>query len=83
MTAQVDPSEPGGTSGRARTVGGMRCVECAREKVPEERGWVTVLSPSGAMRIHYCTECMIELVQRATAVDDDEAGADEDDADDG
>jgi len=49
----------------------MRCVECAREKLPEERGWVTVLSPSGAMRIHYCADCMIELVHRATAVDDE------------
>ena len=56
----------------------MRCVECGREHKPAERGWVTVLSPSGAMRIHYCTECMIELVQRATAVDDEDA----DDADD-
>ena len=77
MTTQVDQSEPGGRIGHARTVGGMRCVECGREKVPEERGWVTVLSPSGAMRIHYCAECMIELVQRATAVDDDAADADD------
>jgi hypothetical protein len=55
----------------------MRCVECGREKVLEERGWVTVLSPSGTMRIHYCAECMIELVQRATAVDDEAADADD------
>jgi hypothetical protein len=56
----------------------MRCVECGREKLPEERGWVTVLSPSGTMRIHYCSECMIELVRRATSTDD----TDVDDADD-
>jgi hypothetical protein len=48
----------------------MRCVECAVEKEPEERGWVTVLSPSGAVRIHYCPSCIAELVQRANAVDD-------------
>jgi hypothetical protein len=47
----------------------MRCVECAREKTTDERGWVTVLSPSGAVRIHYCPTCMVELVQRAYAVD--------------
>jgi hypothetical protein len=49
----------------------MRCVECTREKTPDERGWVTVLSPSGAVRIHYCPNCMVELVQRAYAVDDE------------
>lgn len=48
----------------------MRCVECVREKVPDERGWVTVLSPSGATRIHYCPDCMVQLVQRAYAVED-------------
>ncbi len=48
----------------------MRCVECAAEKNPEERGWVTVLSPSGATRIHYCPACIANLVQRANAVDD-------------
>jgi hypothetical protein len=47
----------------------MRCVECAREKDPAERGWVTVLSPSGALRIHYCPDCMTDLVRRANAVD--------------
>jgi hypothetical protein len=25
-----------------------------------------VLSPSGALRIHYCPECMEDLVRRAT-----------------
>lgn len=51
----------------------MRCVECGLVKEPEKRGWVTVLSPSGAVRIHYCPDCMVQLVQRANAVDD-EAG---------
>jgi hypothetical protein len=50
----------------------MRCVECSRAKNPDERGWVTVLSPSGALRIHYCPNCMVELVSRATAVEDAE-----------
>lgn len=67
---QVDQPEPAGRSGRGRTVGDMRCVECSREKTPDERGWVTVLSPSGAMRIHYCADCMVELVRRATSADD-------------
>ena len=53
----------------------MRCVECGCEKEPEQRGWVTVLSPSGAIRIHYCPACMVELVERANTVDDEaEAG---------
>jgi hypothetical protein len=34
---------------------------------------VTVLSPSGAMRIHYGSECMVELVHRATGTDADDA----------
>jgi hypothetical protein len=49
----------------------MRCVECGHEKKPDERGWVTVLSPAGERRIHYCCTCMEDLVRRATA--DDEA----------
>jgi hypothetical protein len=48
----------------------MHCVECAVEKNPDERGWVTVLSPSGAVRIHYCPACIAELVQRAYAVEE-------------
>jgi hypothetical protein len=47
----------------------MRCVDCGREKIADERGWVTVLSPSGTTRIHYCPNCMVELVQRAFATD--------------
>jgi hypothetical protein len=48
----------------------MRCVECAAKKNPEERGWVTVLSPSGAARIHYCPACIANLVRHAYAVDE-------------
>jgi hypothetical protein len=48
----------------------MRCVECGCEKDPDQRGWVTVLSPSGALRIHYCPDCMVDLVSRATATGD-------------
>ena len=48
----------------------MRCVECGYEKHPAERGWVTVLSPSGARRIHYCPGCMTNLVARATAAEE-------------
>jgi hypothetical protein len=43
----------------------MRCVECGSERDPSERGWVTVLSPQ-ALRIHYCPDCMSELVTRTT-----------------
>lgn len=47
----------------------MRCVECGCEKNPEQRGWVTVLSPSGALRIRYCPDCMSDLICRSTASD--------------
>jgi hypothetical protein len=52
----------------------MRCVECGNHKCAEERGWVTVLSPSGAIRVHYCPDCMADLVSRpgfAGEADDD------------
>jgi hypothetical protein len=52
----------------------MRCVECGCEKNPDQRGWVTVLSPSGALRIHYCPDCMADLICRSSiseAVSDD------------
>jgi NAD-dependent SIR2 family protein deacetylase len=55
----------------------MRCVECGRQKDRAERGWVTVLSPSGALRIHYCPDCMEELVRRANAVEDSADRADD------
>jgi len=48
----------------------MRCVECGSEKDPDQRGWVTVLSPSGALRIHYCPDCMADLVSRSTTADE-------------
>jgi hypothetical protein len=35
-------------------------------KEPEERGWVTVLSPAGERRIHYCFSCMEALLRPAT-----------------
>jgi hypothetical protein len=49
----------------------MRCTECGRQKKPDERAWVTVLSPSGEQRIHYCCDCMDELVGRKAAVEND------------
>lgn len=55
----------------------MRCVECGHEKDPDERGWVTVLSPSGERRIHYCCDCMESLVRRAMAVEEPDDAADE------
>ena len=55
--------------GPGPTVGVMRCVECGCEKNPDQRGWVTVLSPSGALRIHYCPECMADLICRSSASD--------------
>ncbi len=51
----------------------MRCSECGREKQPDERGWVTVLAPSGEQRVHYCCDCMDELVGRRAAVDNGQA----------
>ena len=51
------------------TVQIMRCVECGCEKDPDQRGWVTVLSPSGALRIHYCPECMADLICRSSVSD--------------
>ena len=60
-----------------RTVADMRCVECGHEKNPDERGWVTVLSPSGERRIHYCCDCMESLVRRAMAVEAPDDAVDE------
>jgi hypothetical protein len=42
-----------------------RCVECSRDRNPGEQGWVTVLAQARALRIHYCPECINDLVDRA------------------
>jgi len=47
----------------------MRCVECGRLKKLDERGWVTVLSPSGQLRIRYCPDCIADLVFRSSTAD--------------
>jgi hypothetical protein len=41
------------------------CILCGREKDPAELGWVTVLAEERVHRIHYCPECMENLVKRA------------------
>jgi hypothetical protein len=51
----------------------MTCIECGRARQPEERGWVTVLSPSGEQRTHYCPDCMEKLLGHASATDADRA----------
>jgi hypothetical protein len=56
----------------------MRCVECGRVKEPDERGWVTVLSPSGERRIDYCCDCMADLLGRASTADEVDDYADRD-----
>ena len=48
------------------------------KKDPSERGWVTVLSPSGERRINYCCNCIEELVRRASAADEIDDYADDD-----
>lgn len=61
---------------RSPTVVVVQCVECSREKDPEERAWVTVLTPSGALRIHYCPDCMAELTGHgASTAGEDADGA--------
>ena len=45
----------------------MLCVLCGREKDPPELGWVTVLAEERAHRIHYCPDCMEDLVKRPCA----------------
>ena len=63
--------------GTGRTVPLVRCVECGHVKDCDERGWVTVLSPSSDPRIHYCCNCMETLVRRARADEAEEAEATE------
>jgi hypothetical protein len=56
----------------------MRCIECGSQKCAEQRGWVTVLSPSGTLRIHYCPDCMANLVSRSPVADEvDDSAEDE------
>jgi hypothetical protein len=43
----------------------MCCVECGRERTPEDRGWVAVFSPAGEPRLVYCPECVIGLLRGA------------------
>lgn len=73
----MSPAAPTGNPGGGRTVLLVRCVECGHVKEPDERGWVTVLSPSGSRRIHYCPTCIEELVQRASTADEVDDYADD------
>ncbi len=66
----MGPDAPAGRPRERRTVGLVRCVECGHVKSPDERGWVTVLSPSAEQRIHYCSSCIQELVHRASTAND-------------
>ncbi len=61
----MGPHVPAAPPPEGRTVRLVRCVECGHVKSPDERGWVTVLSPSAEQRIHYCSSCIQELVRRA------------------
>jgi len=53
----------------------MHCVECGCEKDTGERGWVTVLAPGPTPRIHFCPDCMADLLRHACGEDDEAAGA--------
>jgi len=68
---------PAGRPGAGRTVRFVRCVECGHPRNPAERGWVTVFSPSGERRIHYCCGCMEDLVRRASNADEVDDYADD------
>ena len=68
---------PAGRAGAGRTVRLVRCVECGHPRNPAERGWVTVFSPSGERRIHYCCGCMEDLIRRASAADEVDDYADD------
>jgi hypothetical protein len=56
----------------APTVDGMCCVECARKRCPDERGWAVVFSPPDAPRILYCPDCLAAIVRDASAQDEQE-----------
>ena len=66
----MSPPVPAERPAPGRTVRLVRCVECGHVNEPDERGWVTVLSPSGERRIHYCCKCIEDLVRRASAADE-------------
>jgi hypothetical protein len=46
------------------------CAECKREREPDERGWVVVLSPPNEPRVVYCPDCLAALVRKATPPDE-------------
>jgi len=50
----------------------MCCVECARKRCPDERGWVVVFSPPDAPRILYCPDCLAAIIRDASAKDEQE-----------
>ena len=50
----------------ARTVEGMRCVECDCELEPTDRGWVVVLPVPDEPRIVYCPDCLTALIRAAS-----------------
>jgi hypothetical protein len=55
----------------------VRCVECGSQRCDDQRGWVTVLTPSGSLRIHYCPECMADLVSPSAVADEADDYAEE------
>ena len=73
----MSPTVPAGPPETGHTVPLVRCVECGHQKTPDERGWVTVLSPSGERRIHYCCKCIEDLVRRASNADEVDDYADD------
>jgi hypothetical protein len=48
----------------------MVCVECGREREPDERGWVVVFSAPKEPRILYCPECVAAIVRGASRQDE-------------
>ena len=66
----MSPHVPAARPPEGRTVRLVRCVECGHLKSPDERGWVTVLSPPAERRIHYWSGCIEELVHRASTANE-------------
>jgi hypothetical protein len=69
--AQIDLTASNRRLRQQLTVGVVLCVLCGRKKDPSELGWVTVLAEERVHRIHYCPDCMEELVKRPTPNDAD------------